>query len=74
MLSRWMSFMEAVTNIAVGYGVAVLTQIVVFPMFGLHASLDQNLLLGGLFTGMSLVRSFLIRRLFNRLPSGSEPA
>lgn len=74
MQSRWMSFMEAVTNIAVGYGVAVLTQIVVFPMFGLHASLDQNLLLGGLFTGMSLVRSFLIRRLFNRLPSGSEPA
>ena len=38
MQTRWMSFMEAVTNIVVGYGLAVLTQIIVFPVFELHAS------------------------------------
>ena len=65
MQSRWMSLVEAVTNIAVGYGLAVLTQIVVFPFFGLHASLSENLLIGCVFVGVSLVRSFAIRRLFN---------
>ena len=44
MQSRWMSFLETVTNIVVGYGLAVLTQIIVFPLFGLHVSLSENLL------------------------------
>lgn len=34
MQSRWMFFMEAVTNIVVGYGLAVLTQVIAFPLFG----------------------------------------
>jgi len=57
--------MEAVTNIVVGYGLAVLTQIIVFPLFGLHASLSENLLIGCFFVGVSLIRSFVIPRLFN---------
>lgn len=65
MQSRWMSLVEAVANIVVGYGLAVLTQIIVFPLFGLHASLSENLLIGGLFTAISLVRSYVLRRLFN---------
>ena len=65
MPSRWMSLVEAVTNIVVGYGLAVLTQIIVFPLFGLHASLSENLLIGCVFVGVSLVRSFTIRRFFN---------
>lgn len=65
MQSRWMSFMEALANILVGYGLAVLTQIIVFPMFGLHASLGDNLLIGAAFTTISLARSYVLRRLFN---------
>jgi hypothetical protein len=61
---------EAVTNIVVGYGLAVLTQIIVFPLFGFHASLSENLLIGGLFTAISLVRSYVLRRLFNGTRSG----
>lgn len=67
MQSRWMSFVEAVTNIAVGYGIAVLTQVIVFPLFGLHASLRDNLVIGSIFTCVSLSRSFLLRRLFENL-------
>ena len=65
MQTRWQSFLEAVTNIVVGYALAVLTQIIVFPMFGLHASLRENLVIGCFFVGVSLFRSFAIRRLFN---------
>ena len=67
MQSRWMSLLEAITNIAVGYGVAVLTQVLVFPLFGLRVSLGENLGIGAVFTVVSLVRSFALRRIFNRL-------
>ena len=65
MQPRWLSFVEAVTNIVVGYALAVLTQIIVFPLFGLHATLSENLLIGCFFVGVSLIRSFAIRRFFN---------
>jgi hypothetical protein len=32
--SRRMSLVEAIANVVVGYGLAVLTQILVFPLFG----------------------------------------
>jgi hypothetical protein len=67
MQSRRMSAIEAVANVAVGYGIAVMTQVMVFPFFGIYASLIENLVIGLLFTVMSLGRSFLLRRLFNRL-------
>lgn len=74
MQSRWMSLLESLTNILVGYGVAVLTQMAVFPLFQLQASLGENLLIGGIFTMISLVRSFVLRRAFNALavwPAGT---
>ena len=65
--SRTMSLVEAVTNVLVGYGVAVTTQMLVFPLFGLHATLQENLLIGLIFTAVSLVRSYLLRRAFETL-------
>ena len=41
-----MSLVEAVTNVIVRYGVAVMAQVVVFPVIGLHATLANNLLIG----------------------------
>ena len=64
--SRRMSMVEAITNIVVGYALAVTTQIVVFPWFGLHPSLRENLAIGAVFTSMSLVRGYAVRRLFER--------
>ena len=64
--SRLMSVAESVTNVAVGYGVAVGTQLAVFPLFGIEASLSDNLAIGAVFTAVSLVRSYALRRLFNR--------
>lgn len=53
--SRAMSLVEAaVANVVVGYGVAVVTQILVFPVFGLHTTLGQNLKMGAVFTVVSI--------------------
>ena len=62
-----MSLVEAVTNVLVGYGVAVTTQMLVFPLFGLHTTLQENLVIGLIFTIISLVRSYLLRRAFETL-------
>lgn len=65
MQSRLMSLLEAFANILIGYTVAVMTQILVFPHFGLATSLRDNLLLGSIFTIVSLARSYALRRVFN---------
>ncbi len=62
--SRMMSLVEAGANVAIGYGVAVATQALVFPLFGLQASLAQNLGIGAVFTGVPLARSYVLRRVF----------
>ncbi|MBO6774851.1 MAG: hypothetical protein JJ897_04975 [Marinibacterium sp.] len=64
MQSRRQSLIEAITNVVVGYALAVLTQIVVFPWFGLKVSLNDNLAIGAIFVIISLLRSYALRRLF----------
>jgi hypothetical protein len=64
MQSRLMSLVEATTNVVVGFHLALLTQIVIFPLFSLAASVADNLLISGIFTAASVVRSFILRRLF----------
>jgi hypothetical protein len=69
--SRLMSLVEATTNVVVGFLLALLTQIVVFPLLGLSASLSDNLILGVIFTAVSLLRSYALRRLFNAIQVGA---
>ncbi|MDA0962042.1 MAG: hypothetical protein O2898_03885 [Proteobacteria bacterium] len=64
--SRRLSLLEAMTNVVVGYVLAVLTQLIVFPWFGLTASLQDNLAIGAAFVGVSLIRSYALRRVFER--------
>jgi hypothetical protein len=64
--SRAMSLVESIANVIVGYGVAVVTQILIFPVFGLQTTLTQNLKMGAVFTIVSLGRSYALRRLFER--------
>jgi len=65
--SRRMSLIEAGTNVVVGYILAILTQLAVFPLFGLEAALGEHLAIGLAFVAVSLARGYLLRRLFERL-------
>ena len=67
MQTRLMSLTEAIANVVVGYALAVLTQVLVFPLFGFEPSLSENLRIGLVFTALSLARGYLIRRFFDRL-------
>jgi len=65
MQSRTLSLIESSLSTAIGFGVALLTQIVVFPLFGIDVTIGDNLGIAALFTGVSIVRGYCVRRLFN---------
>lgn len=56
---------ESCANVAIGYGVAVASQVAIFPLFGIHVPFHSNLGIGAWFTAISLVRSYILRRAFN---------
>jgi hypothetical protein len=62
--SRAGSFLEATLNVTVGLVVAVVAQAAVFPRFGVHLPAHDHLSIALAFTLVSLVRSYLLRRLF----------
>ena len=65
--TRARSGLEAVLNVVSGYGLAFAAQLAMFPVFGLSVTLPQSLGLGFVFAGLSLIRSYVLRRLFDRL-------
>jgi hypothetical protein len=62
-----MSLVEAVAGTCVGYVVAVATQFAVFPLFGIRIGVAENLGIGLIFTAVSIVRGYALRRFFERL-------
>ena len=65
--SRRASFAEAATQTAVGYVVALGTQAVVFPLAGIHGvTATAHAGIGAAFVGVSLVRGYALRRVFER--------
>lgn len=65
MQSRKLSFIESFCSTLIGLGVAYLTQVLVFPLFGIHVEHRTHVALVAVFTCVSLVRSYFVRRLFN---------
>lgn len=65
--SRAMSLVEAATNVIVGYALAIATQMVVFPWFGIETGLAEHMTIGLAFVGVSLSRGYLLRRLFEAI-------
>ena len=65
MQTKRRSFIEAVTNVLIGYLVAVISNLIVLPLFGYQVSLFDGFAIGVVFTVISLIRSYVIRRVFN---------
>ncbi|MDE2104020.1 MAG: hypothetical protein KGL39_42680 [Patescibacteria group bacterium] len=72
--SRIASFVEAWANIGVGFGINFAANWLILPVFGFHAlTFKKDFEIGVIFTGISLCRSFVIRRWFNGLRFGNKP-
>ena len=62
--SRSDSFLEAATNVALGFLLALATQGIVYPLFGIDTTLATDSTIALIFTAVSLIRSYLVRRAF----------
>ena len=63
--SRKMSFLESCLSVGSGYLLALLTQLVVFPLFDIRVDFHEQLGIAGIFTAISIVRTYLWRRVFD---------
>ena len=72
MQTKIQSLIESGINILIGYLVALISQLVVFPQFGINIPLTDNLLIGFWFTVISLIRGYAVRRWFNHRQRGMK--
>jgi hypothetical protein len=69
--TRSMSLIESIANTAAGFLVSLLIQLCLFSWMSIETTTGQNLTLSGVFTLASLVRGYLMRRLFVWWQSGT---
>ena len=59
------SAVESVANVAIGYGVSLVANATILPLFGIAISLSDNIAIGAIYTAISIARSYCVRRAFN---------
>ncbi len=63
--SKKQSFMESLSNTAVGFVVSFVSTFLIFPIAGLESTTGKNLLITLYFTAVSIARGYVLRRFFN---------
>ena len=66
MQTKKQSAIESITNVLIGYIVAVASNAAILPLFGVNLPFSDSLLIGVWFTVISLIRGYAVRRWFNK--------
>ena len=61
---KW-SMIESVTSVGIGLVIGVILNMLVLPLFDYNITVTDSLLVSLIFTVVSVVRGYLIRRFFN---------
>lgn len=72
MQSKLQSCIESVANVLIGFGISLAFQIFIFKTYGVQCSMENNVKITLWFTAVSLIRSYLLRRMFNKISSRRE--
>lgn len=64
--SKKQSLKETVISTIIGLLVSLLTQIIIFPLYGLEVKFTQNVQITIIFTIVSIIRGYSVRRYFNK--------
>ena len=59
------SLIETLTNVAIGYLISFIANMLVLPLFGYNINLTDGVLISIIFTIISIVRGYMVRRWFN---------
>tara|TARA_R100001369_G_C3286371_1_gene163044 strand:+ start:516 stop:731 length:216 start_codon:yes stop_codon:yes gene_type:complete len=65
------SLIEAVTNTAVGFGISLVSIFIILPLLGIESTPTKNVTITVYFTVISIVRSYVLRRIFNKKTNNS---
>lgn len=66
MQSKKSSFYESIVNVAAGLLISFTIQVVMYPLMGIDVKISQNILITFVFLLASLIRGYVIRRIFNK--------
>jgi len=58
------SLIESTVQTLIGLGTSILVQITIYPLMGIPVTFEQNLIITAVFFVVSIVRGYLVRRLF----------
>ena len=72
MQSKKDSLIESLTSTTIGVIIGILLNLTILPVFGYPVSLSDSLLISIIFTIVSVVRSYIIRRWFNSKEKTNE--
>ena len=61
------SLIEAVSNTIIGLGTSFAIQLIIYPVLNIPVSIGQNIIITAVFFIVSIIRSYLVRRLFNSI-------
>ncbi len=64
--SKLESLIESVITVGSGLIVAVIIQLLIFPLYDIEITLFENIQLATIFTSISIIRIYIIRRYFSR--------
>lgn len=64
--SRRRSWAEAWINIFIGYAINFVANMLILPLFGYNITVSDNLMIGVIYTGISLARQYVVRRWMNK--------
>jgi hypothetical protein len=60
------SIIESITQTLIGLLTSILIQVILYPLLDIPVTFKQNLIITGVFFTVSIVRGYIIRRLFNK--------
>ncbi len=66
MQSKKYSIIESVANTLIGLVTSFLIQLIIYPLLDILVSINQNIIITLVFFTVSIIRGYLIRRLFNK--------
>ena len=61
---KW-SIIETLVSVGIGWLIGVILNMLVLPLFDYDVSLTDGVLISIIFTAVSVVRSYVVRRFFN---------
>lgn len=64
--SKKHSAIESIVQTVIGLGTSIIIQVVLYPLMGIPVTFSQNLIITAVFFVVSIIRGYLVRRIFNK--------